>query len=514
MSSTSTSLDRSIAAIPFSLQSQVHWQIWKMAGCPEGDHDWGRTHRDENPIRRDEAILIVAHRAFDTLEESKGCKVAEKIWKYSGEPNTSDPEWGKHHAKDPDKLRILLRCLCELEAEDVEDRMLDPVEIGFPHPYTEEEVELKEIAKLFLNHQEATAIERFKSAVRKGTLSERMREKLHEHYWDMSGKPFEPFYGQKFEQRTGDSSFKATVIVDFVRKGFHHDDRAIHETYEQLQAWTKEIDYESVSREGRAPDVRHINQWNIVPYDATRVHLSGGKYINASQVFEGKYILTQTPVIPEDVSTGAASSPTHTADIFWQMVDEKNVERIVMLNGERRVPYFVYFPMEKGEKRTFGERTLECLSHTKYTFHVLGEYECSSISHRTFLLTSPTCKGRVVHHIKANTWRDFTPGDEATILKIIAILESTPRNGPIVVHCRAGVGRTGQFLLISELLEKAKAGSPYSVIDCLKELRDPATGRCPSMVQGYGQYQKAEAILRNAWPPKSEPLRSDDMETL
>ncbi|KAK7884142.1 hypothetical protein WMY93_027265, partial [Mugilogobius chulae] len=191
---------------------------------------------------------------------------------------------------------------------------------------------------------------------------------------------------------------------------------------------------------------------NVISYDHSRVVLSkvdgvvGSDYINANYIDgyrkQRAYIATQGP-LPE------------TLGDFWRMVWEQNVCTIVMmtrLEEESRIKCDQYWPSR-------GTETYDMIRVS-----VVDTIELATYSLRTFILHKyPTQTLSFLRRIRA--WR-------------------SPHAGPMVVHCSAGVGRTGCFIAIDAMLERMKHQHSidiYGHVTCMRAQRN-------YMVQTEEQY--------------------------
>ncbi|VDL99654.1 unnamed protein product, partial [Schistocephalus solidus] len=106
-------------------------------------------------------------------------------------------------------------------------------------------------------------------------------------------------------------------------------------------------------------------------------------------------------------------------------------------------------------------------------------------------LTTP--EGFAVYHYQFHAWPDHgTPSDPSCVLnfmcEISAKQETLPVSGPIVVHCSAGIGRTGTFIVIDMLINYIKRMGPQCDIDIsrtVQAVREQRSG----MVQTETQYR-------------------------
>jgi len=180
---------------------------------------------------------------------------------------------------------------------------------------------------------------------------------------------------------------------------------------------------------------------NVLPVESTRVKLDrdgSDIYINANHV-SSKFICTQAPL-------------TTTFDDFWMMVWDKDCPLICALNrlmegnavkGDR------YWPEQPGESMLCGEINVTLLS----TFS-LGAFD---ITIRYIKLERGESQ-RTIFQLHYLGWPDFgVPSQSLAIRELVNLLQIYRSNagllGPSVVHCSAGIGRTGTFLAIAMVKE-------------------------------------------------------------
>ncbi|XP_034839382.1 tyrosine-protein phosphatase non-receptor type 61F-like isoform X1 [Maniola hyperantus] len=201
--------------------------------------------------------------------------------------------------------------------------------------------------------------------------------------------------------------------------------------------------------EAKKPKNKPLNRYRDVnPYDHSRVILKRCEvdYINANLVkmdrANRKYILTQGPL-------------AFTVGHFWLMVWEQNCRAILMLNkiiekNEKKCHW--YWPHGIGEEEKF------ILSDVKLTVEQISEEDCSYYTTRVFrIFDMESCESREVVQFHYTTWPDFgVPSSPVAFLEFLKKVRSSgaldPDVGPAVVHCSAGIGRSGTFCLVDSCL--------------------------------------------------------------
>uniref|UniRef100_A0A668VF23 Receptor-type tyrosine-protein phosphatase C n=1 Tax=Oreochromis aureus TaxID=47969 RepID=A0A668VF23_OREAU len=218
---------------------------------------------------------------------------------------------------------------------------------------------------------------------------------------------------------------------------------------------------------------------DILPYDYNRVQLTTGNgepgcdYINASFI-DGfkeskKYIAAQGP-------------KEETINDFWRMIWEQQSSIIVMVTRceeGNRVKCAQYWPSPDRETELYEEFIVKLNSEDHYPDYTI----------RRLSLTNKREKNseREVTHIQFMSWPDHgVPGEPHLLLKLRRRVNAFKNffSGPIVVHCSAGVGRTGTYIGIDAMMEGLEAEGRVDIYGYVVRLRRQ---RC-LMVQVEAQY--------------------------
>uniref|UniRef100_H3BXM3 Tyrosine-protein phosphatase non-receptor type n=1 Tax=Tetraodon nigroviridis TaxID=99883 RepID=H3BXM3_TETNG len=237
---------------------------------------------------------------------------------------------------------------------------------------------------------------------------------------------------------------------------------------------------------------------DVVPYEENRVELVPNKenntgYINASHIKvmirgeEWHYIATQGPL-------------ANTCADFWQMVWEQGVNVIAMVTAEEeggRSKSHRYWP-KLGSKHN---------SATHGKFKVTTKFRTDSGCYATTgLKVKHLLSGqeRTVWHLQYTDWPEqgcpeYVQGFLSYLEEIQSVRRHTNSmldtskslNPPVVVHCSAGVGRTGVVILTELMISCLEHNEPVEVPTMLSELRQQRM----LMVQTISQYKFVYQVL-------------------
>uniref|UniRef100_A0AAZ3PG44 protein-tyrosine-phosphatase n=1 Tax=Oncorhynchus tshawytscha TaxID=74940 RepID=A0AAZ3PG44_ONCTS len=218
---------------------------------------------------------------------------------------------------------------------------------------------------------------------------------------------------------------------------------------------------------------------NIMPYETTRVclqpirGLEGSDYINASYIDgyrqQRGYMATQGPL-------------AETTEDFWRMLWEHNSTIVVMLTKLRemgREKCHQYWPAERSARYQY------------FVVDPMAEYNMPQYILREFKVTDARDgQSRTVRQFQFTDWPEQgVPKSGEGFIDFIGQVHKTKeqfgQDGPISVHCSAGVGRTGVFITLSIVLERMRYEGAVDIFQTVKMLR---TQR-PAMVQTEDEYQ-------------------------
>ncbi|XP_043196400.1 tyrosine-protein phosphatase Lar-like isoform X3 [Amphibalanus amphitrite] len=226
---------------------------------------------------------------------------------------------------------------------------------------------------------------------------------------------------------------------------------------------------------------------NILPFESTRVCLQPlrgqecSDYINANFIdgyrTRNAYIATQGPL-------------AETTDDFWRMLWEHNSTIIVMLTKLKemgRDKCHQYWPSDKSARYQY------CVVEP------ISDFNMSNCTMREFNVTDARDgTPRTVRQFQYTDWPEQgVPASGESFVDFVGHVHKTKSqfglDGPITVHCSAGVGRTGAFIALSIALERMQF---EGVVDMFNTVRILRTQR-PAMVQTEEEYQICyEAAIR------------------
>uniref|UniRef100_A0A3B3TMT4 protein-tyrosine-phosphatase n=1 Tax=Poecilia latipinna TaxID=48699 RepID=A0A3B3TMT4_9TELE len=218
----------------------------------------------------------------------------------------------------------------------------------------------------------------------------------------------------------------------------------------------------------RLPENRGKNRYNnILPYDSTRVKLSYleddpcSDYVNASYIpgnnYRREYIATQGPL-------------PGTKDDFWRMVWEHGVHNVVMVTQcveKGRVKCDQYWPADK-EPLYYGDLVIQMLSESVLPEWTIREFK---------IISENSCSyPRMMRHFHYTVWPDHgVPESTQSLIQFVRTVrdyvDRSPSTGATVVHCSAGVGRTGTFVALDRVLQQLDSKGGIDLYGCVFDLR-------------------------------------------
>ncbi|XP_016914088.1 tyrosine-protein phosphatase non-receptor type 5 isoform X1 [Apis cerana] len=219
---------------------------------------------------------------------------------------------------------------------------------------------------------------------------------------------------------------------------------------------------------------------SVLPNPQSRVILPGpsddplSSYINANYIrgYDGedaRYIATQGPL-------------AHTVDDFWKMIWAEKVPAIVMMTKlyeAAKTKCEAYFPLDKNNRIQAGLFTIIVTSIDTREGYTIRDLELRYEGER-----------KHVQHYWYDSWPDHAvPQTADTLVSLAAEVNSLP--GPVVVHCSAGIGRTGCFIALATGMTQLLRDGNVDVLGILCQMRYDRGG----MVQTAEQYEFVHRAL-------------------
>jgi protein tyrosine phosphatase len=210
-----------------------------------------------------------------------------------------------------------------------------------------------------------------------------------------------------------------------------------------------------------------------------------GNVIHSPNVFGNlsEFVATQGPL-------------PNTAQDFWTLVAALKIEYIVGVIEPESLPNRCsqYWPTKAPLQ--FGNWAVEVASDENDAF----------LCRKTLnLVNQATGNKHKITHLHLHSWKDYQAFDEDQYASFLELLEevwqyrhSGPKP-PVIVHCSAGIGRTGTFMASYYLYEEFKRFKAekkefsFSIFGTVRHLREQRHGA----VQSFKQYQFLYDIVRH-----------------
>ncbi|XP_052216900.1 uncharacterized protein LOC127834857 isoform X8 [Dreissena polymorpha] len=302
----------------------------------------------------------------------------------------------------------------------------------------------------------------------------------------------DPIYDNIYKKKTNFNS--RTIRIENLREIITRDKNNKTDVFTEFSALSvaSETIKESTNAAIKTANTSKNRYRNMYPYDKNRVILSvigndvDTDFINASFI-DGysspkNYIAAQGPL-------------ADTIADFWRMVWENNVRVVVMVTNlveDSKRKCIQYWPKDAANNCQYGDSTIHLLSEDIHADFVVRTLECNRKG-----------SSKTITHLHFTAWPDKDVPDTAlSLLQFWRKVRSLKRHeeSPWIVHCSAGVGRTGTFIALDYLYDQGVSEKHINVFDAVLLLREQRI----NMVQTKNQYLYLHEVLCEALCPVGE----------
>ncbi|XP_054290897.1 tyrosine-protein phosphatase 69D-like [Macrosteles quadrilineatus] len=233
---------------------------------------------------------------------------------------------------------------------------------------------------------------------------------------------------------------------------------------------------------------------DIKAYDQTRVRLAqidsiaGSDYVNANFVIgykeRKKFICAQGPM-------------DNTVCDFWRMIWEQHLELILMLTNLEeysKTKCAKYWADKTEGEKTYGDISISHVQEKRYSDYIIRELKMTRTSGG-----SKERENRSIVQYHFLVWKDFqAPEHPSGILKFIRRVNEaySLEKGPILVHCSAGVGRTGTLVALDSLLQQLEAEGQVAIFNTVCDLRHQRNFLVQSLKQYIFVYRALQEVAQ------------------
>jgi len=281
------------------------------------------------------------------------------------------------------------------------------------------------------------------------------------------------------------------------------DEEGFAREYDEVEKETEHFQLKGDFTSAIQPFNQHKNRYkNILPFETTRIKLpiipgvEGSDYVNASYIgglmpdSENAYIAAQGPL-------------EHTVEDFWRLIWHTNVVTVVMLAQEiemGKVKVFRYWP----------DDATGFLIHQLHVSLVSEVVEGEIITRTISVKDRNTGVTRTIRQYNYIGWPDQgCPTDASGFNSMLKIVNDVnPPGKPMLVHCSAGIGRTGTFLVVHAVLAAARLllSESFPVNLDVKRLLIRMRSQRSGLVQTADQYKFCYLTMVDLIAPVSEML--------